>query len=89
MSTLRRQPADQIQVLHDGSNLRNEFKNAARQLVTGNYYNIFPQSHIPNPKDANHYIARKVSDLLNKKAGTWMHKIDNASDAADNLATQN
>jgi hypothetical protein len=72
--------------MHNGSNLRNEFKSAVQQLVLSNYYDIFPHSNFPNPEHANHYIAGKVQGLLNKKAGMWMHKNANIGDIMNNQA---
>ncbi|KAH9164632.1 hypothetical protein EDB89DRAFT_1912050 [Lactarius sanguifluus] len=59
-------------VVHDGSNLRNEFKSTARQLVRGNSYNIFLAQY-QSPKDARQYTANKVAALLNQATGAWMH----------------
>ena len=60
------------QVVRDGSNLRNEFKSTARQLVRGNSYNIFLAQY-QSPEDARQYTANKVAALLNQATGAWMH----------------
>ncbi|KAH9022218.1 hypothetical protein EDB85DRAFT_2151898 [Lactarius pseudohatsudake] len=59
-------------VVRDGSNLRNEFKSTAQQLVQGNSYNIF-LPHYQSPEDARKYTANKVAALLNQATGARMH----------------
>ncbi|KAH8985111.1 hypothetical protein EDB86DRAFT_2833237 [Lactarius hatsudake] len=61
-----------LSVVRDGSNLRNEFKSMARQLVWGNSYNIFLAQY-QSPEDARQYTANKVAALLNQATGAWMH----------------
>lgn len=62
------------QVVHDGSNIRNEFKTAARQLVVGKYYDIFPLPTLyESPEHVKQHIAHQVGALLNTTTGAWMH----------------
>ncbi|KAH9059420.1 hypothetical protein EDB83DRAFT_2520510 [Lactarius deliciosus] len=61
-------------VMHDGSNLRHEFKKAAQDIVASrdNYYDLFP--HTQNqPERPEHHTVQKVSALLDKTTGLWMH----------------
>ncbi|KAH8996028.1 hypothetical protein EDB92DRAFT_1942970 [Lactarius akahatsu] len=64
-------------VMHDGSNLCHEFKKAAQDVVASheNYYSLFPP-HTQNQREQ--YTVQKVSALLNKTTGVWMH---NGSDS--------
>ncbi|KAH8999660.1 hypothetical protein EDB86DRAFT_3075729 [Lactarius hatsudake] len=64
-------------VMHDGSNLRHEFKKAAQDVVASreNYYSLFPP-HTQNQREQ--YTVQKVSALLDKTTGAWMH---NGSDS--------
>jgi hypothetical protein len=71
-------------VLHKGSHIRNKFKKAAQQLILCNCYDIFPTG--PQFLDAEHtkqHTSQKVSTLLDRKTGTWMHngRDANVSDA--------
>lgn len=72
------------QVVNDGSNIRNEFKNAARQLVAGNRYDIFsPQMQHQTPEQIKQHIALKVGALLDLKTCPWVNNGEdpNASNA--------
>ncbi|KAH8983938.1 hypothetical protein EDB92DRAFT_1951178 [Lactarius akahatsu] len=64
-------------VMHDGSNLHHEFKKAAQDVVASheNYYSLFPP-HTQNQREQ--YTVQKVSALLDKTTGMWMH---NGSDS--------
>jgi hypothetical protein len=74
------------QVMHDGSNIRNEFKTMARQLVMANTYNMFsPHTEYQNPEHIKQRVACKVGALLNKSTGEWMHSKD--SEVSNILAT--
>jgi hypothetical protein len=59
-------------VVHDGSCLRNEFKSAAREVVTSGVYNIMPTGR-GLLVDSQENISRAVGALLDMKTGAWMH----------------
>ncbi|KAN0134143.1 hypothetical protein V8E53_008032 [Lactarius tabidus] len=67
-------------VLHEGSHIWNKFKKAAQQLILHNCYNTFPTG--PHFLDAEHtkqHTSQKVSTLLNRKTGMWMHNSRDAN----------